>query len=157
MKIKYYLFLLCFSSSIIIMSCNNPETYGNDETENIKSTADDFSYNFFNYRFEKAMRLCTTETKQYISYIATNITEEDIDNLHKKETAAKCEAEDITLLNDSCAEICCTVTDYYAKDVIGEAGRTINRSEYIIMLVKDNGKWLVKKVSRQQNGKPSRD
>ena len=156
MKFRYHIFTLCLLSFTATLSCSKIRTGGNDETETISSIADDFAYGYFNYRFNDVAKLCTADMKKTIGYVATNITEEDITALRNKETAATCETGDVVIVNDSCAEAECTVNDYYTKDAIGEPGQIKNRSEYIITLAKDNGKWLIKKVVPRQNGKPSR-
>ncbi|MFA4047440.1 hypothetical protein HPS54_04255 [Prevotella sp. PCHR] len=157
MKFKYHFLILFLLSLTAVLSCNKLRTNGNDETETIKSVVSDFSYSYFNYRFNDAVKLCTEDMKKTISYVATNINEEDITSLRDKETAATCEAGDIVLVNDSCAEAECVVNDYYVKENIGETGKITNKSECRIMLIKNNGKWRVKKVIPLRNGKPSRD
>lgn len=156
MKFKYHIFILCLLSLTATLSCGKLRTDGNDETETISAIAGKFAYGYFNYRFNDVAKLCTADMKKTISYVATNITEEDITALRNKETAATCETDGVVIVNDSCAEAACTVTGYYTKDAIGEAGQVKDRSEYTITLTKDNGKWMIKRVAPRQNGKPSR-
>lgn len=157
MKFKYCLFLSVLPLLPIALSCDRLARNGNDDTETIKSVAEDFSDSYFNYRFDKAMKYCTNDEKKAISYIATNITEDDIRMLRDKEDAATCETGDITLVNDSCADVECTVNDYYAKSIIGKAGEIRQKSEYTLRLVRENNRWLVRKVAPLQSGRPSHD
>lgn len=140
----------------VTLSCTKTTGSNDDESEIVVSVVGDFSYSYFNYRFEDAMKLCTADMRKPIEYIASNITEKDINALRSKETAATCENIDIVSANNSCAEAECNIKNYYRKHAIGTEGKTVESSQYTILLVKEHGKWMVRKVTPLQNGKPNR-
>lgn len=155
MKVKL---CLLFISSVLcstVMSCYKKTSGGNDIEEQAAEAATNFAASYFNYRLDKAAACSTPEAKAQICYLATNLTEEDIAMLRNKNTVATCEVDGITFANDSCAEATCLIKDCYIKDTIGTKGQVFDKRHYSILIVRSGGKWLVRKVSPLQNGKPS--
>lgn len=156
MKVKLcllsiYSALLC----ITVVSCNNETKGGDDVTKLATELATNFATDYFNYKLDKAASCCTTEAKEQIYYLATNLTEEDVSILRDKKEAATCEVDGIRLINDSCAEATCIIKDSYIKDTIGTRGKVLDKRNYSILIVRTGNKWLIRKVSQLQNEKPS--
>ena len=45
----------------------------------LEERADSFSTAFFNYQFKEAMKHVDEESEKWLQYVATNVTQEDVD------------------------------------------------------------------------------
>jgi hypothetical protein len=116
-----------------------------------------FSEAYFNYDFKRALELTTPESAKWISFAASNITQEDVDLLNTRDGGVVVDLDECQMVNDTTYEAVLTVDNYMAADSIGRPGEFRNGGEFRLKVVLRNNKWQVKMEGLPQNEKRSRD
>ena len=125
--------------------------------EKASGAATDFAKAYFNYDFKRALDLTTPESAKWISFAASNITQEDIDVLNTREKEASVELTDCRMVNDSTCETLLTVSNYMATDSIGRPGIIKEEGMFRLKVVNRDGKWKVRMEGLPRSEKHSRD
>lgn len=148
-RLFYYSF-----STILFASCTGYHSSNNDKKE-ISTCAKKFAFHFFNLDFDSAFLYCTPESKPWIQYRATNITQKDIDVFTTSEYSASVEIEHIKIKEetDSTASVTCKLHDVLFPDSLEKPGKIKSEMLYIIPLINRNGKWLIKMEGPLQSEK----
>lgn len=147
MRNEHFLFntivLIIFSLS----ACNINKEYTQPEL-----IAEKFASYYFNYDFNKAFCLCTEESKQWITFHVSNITQDELDykNQHKITSTAK--VVESIYYNDSLVKTTVILNkvikkSLYNDSVFCESGRTE------VTLVKRGENWLIKMEAPLQSEK----
>lgn len=143
-------FLFC-----IIVSCSDSSE--NKEKEDITHVTAEFASHYFNFDLNGAVSLCTRESGRWISFMASNIMQEDIDVLRSQDSGATYDIGAVTCVDDTSAVVECRVFNFLKIDTIGQAGKITRQATYEIPLVKRNGKWLVKMEGLLQSERQNPD
>ncbi|WP_298452257.1 hypothetical protein [uncultured Prevotella sp.] len=151
MKIPF-LAVICL---LIFGSCTKHHI--SEDEEKIKSVTDNFADQYFNFNLKEAMQFCTPESEKWIKFIASNITQEDIDVLKNKPEGATHNTDEIIYVNDTLANIKCHVFNVMKIDTIGLRGRVSEHEIYNINVVKRGDKWMIKMEGPLQSGKQNHD
>ena len=115
------------------------------EDEKITECAQDFAYAYFNMNFDQADACCTQESRKWLSFRASNITERDIEAHNTQSGVVQTGIDNIRWQNDSTVLACCLTENAVAADSLEEKqGHIAQRRKWWIPLVKRNGKWRVK-------------
>ena len=147
MRNEHFLFntivLLIFSLS----ACNINKEYTQPEL-----IAEKFASYYFNYDFNKAFSLCTEESKQWITFHVSKISQDELDykNQHKITSTAK--VVESIYYNDSLVKTTVILNkvikkSLYNDSVFCESGRTE------VTLVKRGENWLIKMEAPLQSEK----
>lgn len=126
-----------------------------EEIEKATNVVDSFVGHYFNLDLKASLSYCTPESNLWLSFLASNINQEDIDVINEQEEPAKTEIENVELISDTSATATCIVKNFLKLDTLGKPGRIVDEEKYMINLVKRNGKWLVKMEGLPQNEKQS--
>ena len=86
---RKYIFSATLLLATIISFISSCQRISNSNDMTI--VADSFATNFYNWRLEKAFKYCTAESKTQISYLASNISEKDIELINKRNEDASIE------------------------------------------------------------------
>ena len=70
---------------------------------------------------------------------------------------AYCEAQSINIVNDTTATANYRIHNFMRIDTLGKAGEMTEQADYIITLVKRDGKWNVKMEGPLQSERRNRD
>lgn len=127
---------LIFLTTISVASCS-----GNNDEEEIENNACRFAEYYFNCLYKDAMEMCTPESAKWLSYAASNISQEDIDILNSQKDDATCESTDLTMENDSTAEVTIKVKNFLMMDSIGVPSKMRDSALYSIVMRKRDGQW----------------
>lgn len=148
-RLFYHSFSVILFSSCI--GCHSP----NNEKEEISTCAKNFAFHFFNLDFDNAFLYCTPESKPWIQYRATNITQKDIDVFTTSAYSASVEIEDIKMKRetDSTAIVICKLHHVLLPDSLEKTGKIKPEMTYTIPFVNRNGKWLIKMEGPLQSEK----
>lgn len=150
------IFTISFMIALFFLSsCSYNEE--NILKEEIAATVDEFATHYFNFDFNNTLNACTPESRKWLSFISSNVLQEDIDILKAQKEGAWHETEDINLTSDTTATAVCKVFNFLKIDTLGRAGRMTEQATYKIPMVKRNGKWLVKMEGLPQNEKQNLD
>ena len=110
----------------------------------IEKTAEEFANAYFNYDLAKAQLMVDEQSKKWLSYEASNITEADLELLRMQDKGATVTVDDSDCFADS-AIVTVTVSDFLLADSLGSKGRMVDEKTFTIRLVQDaNGKWKVR-------------
>ena len=130
--------LLIVATIMTVTACSRK----NDD-ENIEANACRFAEYYFNCVYGDAIKMCTPESKKWLRYAASNISQEDIDLLNSQKDDATCKSTDIDMKNDSTAEVTIKVKNFIMMDSIGVPPKIKESAIYSIVKKKRDGQWKV--------------
>ena len=128
----------------VILSCSNKHDAEQNEIKAISETADSFVERYFNFDLIGTSKLCTKESVKWISFLASNITQEDINMLRAQDAAAAYVNLNVDKTSDTTATSSYKVMNFLMIDTLGRPALITDEAFYKINLVKRNGRWLVK-------------
>ncbi len=103
-----------------------------------------FAEAYFNYDFAKATELTTPETAKWLRFAASNITQENINELNKRNEGAGVTLTDCEELSDTLCEAVVEVDNYMAIDSIGGPGVFRDGGVFRLTVVERDGRWMVR-------------
>lgn len=152
-KAVFYLAIpSCFSA---VYSCS--QGADEKEIEEITTVANSFAERYFNFDLNGSLPLCTPESRKWLAFAASNMTQEDVDLLNSQDGEAACETTYAELTSDTTATATCRIENFLKTDTLGRPGEMTDEADYNILLVKRNGRWLVKMEGLPRNEKRNRD
>ena len=126
-------------SGLLITACSSHK----DEPQ-LKETANGFAATFFNWQLNEALPYCTPESKKWIEYAGSQITQEDIDLLKAQDEGASHQLEDINYqAGDTTATVVVKVKNVMLLDSIGKSGKMMEKASFQIHLCYRNKQWKV--------------
>ena len=141
--------------SVVFMAACSVD--GGERMENVARVATDFAESYINYDFSKDQKQMTAESTKWISFVASNITQEDVDMLNTRESGAEVIVEECQALNDTTCEVLLTVDNYMSPDSIGRPLQLRHDDDYRLTLVFRDGRWQVRMEGLPRSEKHSRD
>lgn len=156
-RLSETVFLL--ASALSLFSC------GDSNREQIASVAEAFATSYFNWDYAGCMPNVTDESAKYLKFLATNVTDGDIERLRSMEKGADVEVEKETFAdNDTIVDVKVKVSGFCHADTIGRPSRLCDEAEATLRLVKRGEKWQAivsnewpKMAFPPQNGTQGRD
>ena len=146
--------VLIMTVSAALTACSNSMASLQEKAER---TATEFAEAYFNYDLTKASTLVTPESVKWISFVASNISEEDIEVLNTRSEGATVTLDDCEMINDTTCEAVITVDNFMAIDTIGRPGVFRHDGTFRLTVVLRDGRWLIKMASLPQNETRSHD
>lgn len=121
----------------------------------LEERADSFSTAFFNYQFKEAMKHVDKESEKWLQYVATNVTQEDVDILRSQEEGASVSVDDIMFVDpqETNADIRITVHNFLWHDSIGKPGRIIDEAQFMLKAYQEGSDWRIRMEGLPQSGK----
>lgn len=116
-----------------------------------------FAEAYFNYDFEKALKMVTPDSEKWLRFAASNVTQEDVDLLNAQEGVATVDAEGYERLNDSTLAVRLTVRDFLTKDSLGAAGRIEAEGQFRFVAIRQDKSFLVRMEGLPRSERQSRD
>lgn len=124
-------------SSILACSCSEDE-------KPAERRAIDFAQNYYNMRYNQAIKLCTKESRKWIEYKASNIYQSDIDVINSQSDTACSTIDDIVIGNDETSAIAkVTINNVLTCDTIGKRGIMAKEIKRELPMKKISGEWYV--------------
>lgn len=139
---RKYIFSATLLLATIISFISSCQRISNSNDMTI--VADSFATNFYNWRLEKAFKYCTAESKTQISYLASNISEEDVELINKRDEDASIEITNTEILEGGIkARISMKIyNSFKMKDINNEVQLNKER-DVTFNLIKSNEGWKV--------------
>ena len=135
-KSRTILFLLF----LILISLNSCKEENQEEKTIEDVTA--FATAYFNWDFPHASKYAQPEAQEWLSFLASQITEEDITAIKEKDEAATIEVEDVEFNStNTSAMSTISVENYLLMDSIGKRPIIRKHSVYTIQISKENNSW----------------
>lgn len=129
-----------------------------DIKEDIKQEITSFSNYYFNYEYKNAIDYVTPDSRKWIIYVASNLSDDDIEALNTKTAPAVTEITDLTYnAYDSTGIVVVAVKNNMAFDSIGVTGHIADEQIYRIPFVRYENRWKIKMEAPLRNEKSDRD
>ncbi len=156
-KLAKSIFTTAFA--LALLSCNN----GN--RSQVETVAESFATSYFNCDYAGCMQYITNESVKYLKFMATNVTDGDIERLRAMEKGADVEVMKESFAdNDTVVDVKVKVSDFCYADTIGKPSRLHDSAEATLRLVKRGEEWKVilsnvwpKMAFPRQSGTQDRD
>lgn len=133
--------LLCLAVVLGAVSVSSCHHFGEGQLEEV---ADSFSVSYFNWQFARSLAYCTPESRRWLSYMASQVNQTDIDVLKAQEECATCEIGEIVYENnDSVAKVEVEVSNFLNMDTIGKVNVMVEKARFYVPVVYRNEKWKV--------------
>lgn len=139
-KQLFYPLLGCCAALVILLgnsACNV------DNKDQLESDVDSFSMAYFNWRFPKALNYCTSQSRQWLVFAASQVNENDVEVLRNKQEGASCKIEDINFTDDSTATVKVMVRNFLVLDTIGGVPQTIAEKVFCLHVIERQGVWKI--------------
>lgn len=143
---RFFLFMLL---TIAAMACHFDNQDGSEQAD---LAVTEWAEAYFNCQFEKAARLVTPESRKWLRFAATNITEKDIEVLRALDAGAtvilvSCEQE-----NDTTWAAVVDVEHFLLTDSLDQGGHMADEGTFRVNVVERNQRMYVKMEGLPQNG-----
>lgn len=116
-----------------------------------------FAEPYFNYQFNNAVAFCTPESRKWLVFAASNVTEADLDVLRQQAEGAEVEVSSIEITTDTTAMAGVDVSNFLLADSIGRPARIEAEGRFILPVVLRGGRWLVRMEGLPQSERQGRD
>ncbi len=126
--------------------------------EQLRDTANTFAQTYFNWQFNDALTHCTPSSQRWISYVASQVKQDDIDKLRSAEQGASSEIKEINYEeDDSVASVVMKVENFLSMDSLGTVGHFVESATYTFQLVRQAKRWKVRLTELPRPDSPLRD
>lgn len=134
---KHIVILISLLTAIIACSSNK-------EKEDVEMATQAFVQSYFNCDYKEAARLCTSNSEQWIKFVATNVTDSDLNLLNGSKQPLECEINSIKFNNDTTATVHLTISNYLKIGAIDGNGEMRKGDNYSFLLIKYGSGWRVR-------------
>ena len=143
---------ICLIATILLWNCMTTGCT-NEEEEKAEAKARKFAEAYFNLHFDDAFAHCTPDSRKWLHFRATNITESDLQAMRSSLQPATVHDTEIKEFNDSTAIVRCTLYNVLAADSLEQRkGRVLPEAVFDIPLSRTQGnKWQVRMEGPLQN------
>lgn len=140
-----------------ISLCAGCGSHEGDEGQ-LREGVDSFATYYYNWHFDRALRFCTPSSEPWLRFMASNVTQEDVDSLRAGEEDATVEVTGIAYHGEGdSATVSVSVANFLQMDSLGKAPHRVNEATFCLPAVIHGGKWKVRMDSPLRSGKRSRD
>ena len=152
---NFFLFLVALCT---LFSCNKvADTLSEERAQEV---VESFATAYFNYDFKRASSYCDDESVRLFRFLASQLTQADIDKLNSK-GAAEISVDSIVNNDDGCYAIV-SVENFLELDSIGGVSHIVESGTFRIPLIntldtEGNEQWEVRMAYLPRNEKRSRD
>lgn len=143
-----------FASTFLCMGCSSHE----GDEDQLREDADSFAIYYYNWHFDRALKFCTPNSEPWLRFMASNVTQEDVDSLRAKEEDATVQVNAITYHGDGdCATVSVSVANFLQMDSLGKAPHRIEAATFSLPAVIHEGRWKVRMDSPLRSERRNRD
>ena len=146
---KHHINILILIIAVMLISCKNSQTAA-------EQSALQWGEAYFNYNFFEAAKHATPESERWLRFAASNVTQQDLDALSSN-GRAEVILDGYYAGADSTGIAYLRVNNWLCMDSIGSAGSRIGSCEFQVLLIKREGRWLVRMEGLPQSEKQNRD
>ena len=130
--------ILAATALLTVCSCTSDK-----DKEEIENTARDFASCYFGCHFDEAIKFCDKESRKWIVFTATNISDDDIAVLNSSEVSPQYDIKEVSVDDDSTATAIVEAKEYMRASDIDTTAVISPEDTYTFKLRKRGGKWLV--------------
>ena len=147
---KFMILLTCI---LLFTACSEPTT----RDEAVQEAALNFADAYFNFNFKQAQEYATEESGKWLRYVASNVTQADIDSINNHEETATVTVGWVDWQSDSTAVVCVKVSNFAQHDSIGRTVHFYDNGQFLLTVVKRDSKSYVRMEGPLRNERQSRD
>lgn len=137
MKRTFTIFVLI---CMLAVSCNN-----NDKDKAMaKQCAENFSKEYFNFKYVDAMKYTTGDSKRVLQFCASNMSQQNIDSLKNVTDTPTINVSHLKIIDDSTGTFKVNVDNGIYFDTIGGNLSRDKHRTFCFNLSKSGGKWKVR-------------
>ncbi|MCR5130876.1 MAG: hypothetical protein K6C10_05375 [Prevotella sp.] len=135
--------IFAFFALISVFSCGNGRSA---EERQLLQRVDSFVNTYYNSLYHEAARFVTPESMPQLRFIASQITQADIDVIHQNEEMLTYEVIETDIQKDSCARVELLLRNVFTIDTIGQPGSFRKELPSTLLLDYDKEKklWFVR-------------
>jgi len=139
---------------LLLTSCTNNKPSPDElATQQAKLFAD----SYFNYDYTSALALITPESAKWLQFAASNITQNDIDQLNAHNEEVTTDVTDLLWIDDTTALATIEAANYLLKDSIGRNMRRMDEGTFQIKIVERQGQYYIKMEGLPRSERQSPD
>lgn len=127
----------------LISSCSHSSASPEEEAQLV---ADSFATHYFTWHFKEAMKFADEDMKRYLTFMASNVHQSDLDILLSTEKTPEYEVVEVTMDDDFTARVKMTLRDVILMDTLGESAHMYPFATRCLTIKKDDGAWKVNSV-----------
>lgn len=113
------------------------------ENEQLETCVDSFAQSYFRWKFHHAINSCDTTSHRWLRYVASQVTQNDVDCLKGMTGDVSCSLVRTHMLNDSMAIVEIQVVNFLRMDSMGCVTLVEKESTYGIPTTLRDGLWRV--------------
>lgn len=142
-------------SALLVIGNMGVASCRQSEEEQLTEVVDSFSATYFNWQFHRSVAFCTPESRRWLSYMASQVGQRDVDRLRAHPEGAAYEIGEVAYTPGiSTATAVVTVSHFLAMDTIGAEPQLVERAWFAVPLVLRGGRW---RVSLSEPLRPQKD
>lgn len=127
--------IMLFVITLSINSCKE-----NNQEKSAEKNITSFATAYFNWDFPEAQKYTQKRAQYWLTFLASGITEKDIDAIKAKDQPAKIEVEYIDI-ESTYPTSTISVYNYLSMDSIGKEPKLCEHCQFTIPIIKENGTW----------------
>jgi hypothetical protein len=132
-----YLFVIA-----ILTACVDINSHGSKQAD---EAAVRWAEAYFNYDFNQAQRLTTSDSHKWLRFVATNLTEQDLEVIRQQDEPAHVKLIACDIESDSTWTAVVEVNNYVFPDSIGQPAELVEDSrQFKVSVVRQDGRMFVR-------------
>lgn len=146
--------IVLYICTMIMASCSLIEVHQKESEVAAKSWAEAF----FSFDLARANQLTVEESRPWLHFMASNITDEDLDFANSEDASTSAHIDDVTELpGDTMCLIKLVVDNAFVADSIGSRAHLVDEYHTTVTVVKRHGRWMVRMAGPPRNEMQNRD
>ncbi|MDD6895277.1 MAG: hypothetical protein PUD51_05370 [Prevotellaceae bacterium] len=137
-----------------LVICLSACRQSNTEHTEVEETALEFAQAYFNYDFARAAEMATADSRKWLEFEASNISQADIDLLRRQDSGAEIVVTDTDSNGGNWASARLTARNFLVADTLGKAGHFVEEQDFDLKLQRDSaGRWRVRMEGPLRSGR----
>ena len=134
-------FYIIFTLATLLLTACGSET---KEEREVMTVARDFAEAYFNYDFDKASKLLTDDSRKWLNFEASNLTEDDMVTLRNDGQGAEVDVDNPIISGDG-ATVGIKVSHFHVTDSLAGGGHLEEEATFAVGLQRQaDGRWKVR-------------
>lgn len=146
--------IVLYICTMIMASCSLIEVHQKESEVAAKSWAEAF----FSFDLARASQQTVAESQPWLHFVASNITDEDLDFANSEDVSTSAHVDEVTELpGDTMHLVRLVVDNAFVADSIGSRAHLVDEYHTTVTVVKRHGHWLVRMAGLPRNEMQNRD
>ncbi len=140
---QQYLSIIVLSQVLCVALLGMSFSSCNHKGEQLETCVDSFAQSYFRWQFRKAMNSCDMASYPWLRFVASQITQNDVDSLRAQKGDVDCSLGRIQLLTSSAAIVDVQVANFFSMDSLGKVSLVKKEMTFGIPATLHDGIWRV--------------